>query len=517
MIDFVAAPREAYNADTRAARAGLSEALWKLCYLGIMLVAARELLASGVSPSVIAWICFWLGAVVICYHPPASVPIIIALSLAGDMALMPWYPFTKNLSSVESLLYLNNAAIISPAEIYLALSLGSWLVRPLFRRSYAWQGGALFAPMASFTAFLVFGLVYGLSRGGDITVALWEARAIFYIPAMYLLVVNLVCSREQLNYAIWAAMAGIIVKAIAGVWYVAMVLSFDVSSVERIAEHPSSIHFGALIVMALAVWVYRGSAGKRLVLTAALPVVLFSLFANQRRASFVTLAVAVALIALVLFRERRRAFLLIVPVCAVCFALYTAAFWNNTSPIGMPARAIRSVVDSSGGNTRDQASNYYRILENINTMATIKSAPLTGVGFGNKFLVVVSMADISTFVWWEYITHNSIMWIWIKTGVGGFASMVALMGLGLMLGGQAIWRLPADELGAIALGSTLYLLMHLVFAYVDMSWSVQSMVYVGMTLGILAILEPIAANPPPSPAARWPWQPPPPPPAGLRP
>lgn len=517
MINTLHIRRHSYNADRQVWRNRLTFWLWGGVYLGILVLTARHLIGSNISPSTIAWLCFWSGIALIGYHPRAGVYMVVGLTLMGDMALLPWYPFTKNLSSYESLLFLSNAAIISPAEAYMAATLLSWAVRVLFRRKFDWRGGELFYPMLSFTAFVIFGLAYGILRGGNLTIALWEARAILYIPLMYLLVVNLIKTRDQVNKVIWAAMLGIIVKAIAGVWHVATVLGFDLSSVERIAEHPASIHFDAVIVMALAVWVYRGSPLKRLVLTTALPVVLFSLFANQRRASFLTLAIAVVVVALVLYRERRLAFYLIVPVCALVFAGYTVAFWGNTSPIGMPARAIRSVVDSSGGNARDQASNVYRILENINTMATIKSSPLTGVGFGNKFLVVVSMADISTFEWWEYITHNSIMWIWMKTGLGGFASMIFMVGSGMMIGGRAVWRMPNDEMGAIALGSTLYLLMHFIFAYVDMSWSVQSMVYVGSTLGLLCVLEPIVGKQAPRPALRWPWQPPPPAPAGLRP
>lgn len=516
MIGTLSLRRGAYNAEIQARRNLLIAWLWGLAYLGAVAVTARHLLSDGIGPSTIAWLFFWIGIGAICYAPRLGVYLTVGLTLAGDMSLLPWYPFTKNLSSYESLLFLSNAAIVNPAEVYMALTMGSWLLRPLFRRSFDWRGGPLFWPLASFTAFVAFGLGYGLSRGGDMTIALWESRAIFYIPLMYLLVVNLVQTSEQVNRVVWAAMIGIIVKAIAGVWYVATVLKFDLSSVERIAEHPASIHFDSLIVLALAVWIYRGSTGKRIVLTLTLPMLLFSLFANQRRASFLVLAIAVALMAVVLFRERRLAFFLIVPPLALIFAVYCLAFWGSTSPIAMPARAIRSVVDSSGGNARDQASNLYRILENINTMATIKAAPLTGVGFGNKFIIVVPMADISSFVWWEYITHNSVMWIWMKTGLGGFASMIFVLGSGLMIGGRAVWRMPANEMGAIALSSTLYLVMHFVFAYVDMSWSIQNMVYVGTTLGILAVLEPIVAAPAPRPARRWPWQPVPPPPPGLR-
>ncbi|NJO82710.1 MAG: O-antigen ligase family protein [Blastochloris sp.] len=507
MINTLHIRRKSYDAEEHFHSNRLVFAAWVVGYMGIILLTARTIISSNVNPSLIAWLIFWSGIVVIAHTPRIGIYLIVGLTLAGDMAILPWYPFTKNMSSYESLMFLSNAAIISPAEVFMTFTLGAWLIRPLFRRIFDWCGGALFVPMAVFSGSIVLSLGYGLVRGGDPTIALWETRAILYIPLMYLLVVNLIRTPAQIQAVIWAAMLGVIAKAIAGLWYVGTVLQFDLSSVERIAEHPASIHFNALIVMAMATWVYRSSAVQRLVLTSALPIAIFSLFANQRRASFVALGIAILLIALVLFRERRFSFFIIVPIATLFLAVYAAAFWNSTTPIAMPARAIKSVISADESNARDQASNMYRILENINTMATIRSAPIMGVGFGNKFLIVVSMADISTFVWWEYITHNSIMWIWMKAGLFGFAAMIFLIGSALMLGAQAIWRLPNNGMGAIALGSTLYLMMHFTFAYVDMSWSIQSMVYVGTSMGILSILELTVKNHKPRHVARWPWQP----------
>jgi hypothetical protein len=517
MIQTIAAQRSSFHADHQARRREVVAALWMSCYLGIVLASTWHLLTNSLSLSTAAWLIFFGGAAAIIYRPVTGVYMLAGLTLFGDFTLVPWYPFTKNLSSYESLLFLHNAAIFSPLEIFLALTLLSWLVRVLFRRERAVHTGPLWWPLAAFTGFVTYALFYGLGRGGDTTIALWESRAIFYMPLIYLLTVNLIKTRGQINAVIWWAMLGIILKAVAGFWVVVTVLDFKLGVVERIAEHSTSIQLDAVIVMAAAAWVYRASALKRLVLTTALPLVVLVLFANQRRASFLTLAVALALMAVVLFRERRTAFYLIVPALSLLFIGYSLAFWGSTSPIAMPARAVRSVIDPSGGNTRDQASNTYRIIENFNIMVTIKSAPLTGVGFGQKFFVAISMADISdSFVWWEYITHNSIMYMWMKTGLGGFASLIFLLCYALMVAARTTWRMPPDDMGAIALTATLYLLMHFMFAYVDMSWFGQNMIFVGLSMGLIGLLERVVDARPAPTARRWPWQAEPPPPPGLR-
>jgi O-antigen ligase len=113
------------------------------------------------------------------------------------------------------------------------------------------------------------------------------------------------------------------------------------------------------------------------------------------------------------------------------------------------------------------------------------------------------MPDISFFIWWEYITHNSILWIWIQTGVGGFVSVIFLIGMAMIVGVRVLWRMPGGDLSAFALMAMLYIVMHFIFAYVDMSWEAQSMIYVGTMMGLLNSLERIAAKPVPHPRQHW--------------
>jgi O-antigen ligase len=113
--------------------------------------------------------------------------------------------------------------------------------------------------------------------------------------------------------------------------------------------------------------------------------------------------------------------------------------------------------------------------------------------------------------------HNSIIWVWLKMGVGGFVALLYFVGMALLVGVRALLRMPRDEMSAIALVATLYVMMHFIYAYADISWDAQSMLYMGMMMGILASLERIVAQPVFPPPKRWPWQPDPAPPAGLLP
>jgi O-antigen ligase len=157
-------------------------------------------------------------------------------------------------------------------------------------------------------------------------------------------------------------------------------------------------------------------------------------------------------------------------------------------------------------NARDEASNEYRVVENVNTNFTIHQKALTGVGFGQKFFVIVPLPDISFFVWYEYITHNSIMWVWMQTGFFGFMSLLIMVGSTIMIGFHAYDRMPPGDEKAIGLTALLYVVMHFVYAYVDMSWENQSMILVGASIGIIGSLQWVMSRPIPAPRRRYRWQ-----------
>jgi O-antigen ligase len=508
--------RELLSAEAQKRRANGVWRGWYGAMIGLSALICLMMLARGPAPNLIAWLILLGGVVATVYQPRYGVYLIAGLSLAGDLLLLPWYPFNKNFSSAESALFLANGVIVSPIETMIVLTLAVWVGRGLVERKLEFYAGPLFWPSLLFIISITIGLLYGIGRGGNVNIALWSTRYMFLLPLMLVLVSNLIQTRAHVNSLMWWIAAGIIFNSIAGFIYVASELKFDTSQVERIAEHTSSVHINTIFILAALAWYFRGSFWKRLVLPPTLIVLAISYFANQRRASYIALAFAVICFALLLFWQNRRLFWVLVPLGAVVGTLYLAAFWNGGGgPIGAPAFTIRNSIAPVPGSHED-GSNLYRKLENMNTMFTIKQAPITGVGFGNKFIAIVPMADISFFIWWEYITHNSILWIWMQSGALAFFALLFLIGFAVAYGARTLLRLPRDDMSAIGYVALFYILMHFVFAYVDMSWDAQNMMYVGAMMGLLNAFERILSRPIPMPPPRWAWQTVVPPPPGLR-
>jgi len=505
------------TASAVARRANAAWRAWFVIFMGLTGLIALSLRRGATSVAPIAWLIFLLCLAAIIYRPRYGIYLIVFLTLVGDAVLSPVYPFIKNFSSGESLFYLNGALNFNPLELCLVVTALSWLGGGVMRRKVTFYISPLTWPALIFFGFIIFGLVWGLARRGSMNIALWEARAICYLPMMVILATNLLEKREHINHVLWAAMLALFIEALVGVYFVFVTRQGDLTGMEAIAEHSMSIHEGTLFVLLIASWLYGASRTKRIVLPLMAPLVLLAFASNQRRASYIALLLAVALIGVALYKVRRTLFWYIMPPLALLGMIYIAAFWNSSGgTLGMPARAVRSVI-APVKDGRDDRSNVYRDIENINTAFTIHSVPLTGIGFGHKFYVIVPLPDISFFVWYEYITHNSIMWIWMQIGAGGFFSMIFLVGMALMTGVRATWRMPAGDMAAAGLTATLYLVMHFIYAYVDMSWEVQSMIYVGAMMGLIGSLEHIVGVPVPARPRRWPWQPQPLPPPGLAP
>ncbi len=501
-------------AHLQARRSAISDLIWMLGILGMTSLIGFMMLRDGPSPAILAWIAYLLGIAAIVYRPRYGVYLIVFFTLLGDALLSPWYPFNKNFSSFESLLFLNNSVSFTPLESYLGLTLISWLSRMAFTRQWKVYWGPLSIPVLTFIAFIAFSLFYGILTGGNLTMALWQSRTIFYLPMMVLFVGNLIERREHISWLMWAIILPICIDGISGSTYVATVLQFDLGGVERIAEHSLSIHFNAIYIILCAIVMFRASSSKRTVIISMLPFVMLAYVANNRRASFISLGIVLVLMAIVLYRVNRKAFWLIVPMVAAIGIAYTVVFWNAGGPLGAPAKAVRSVIGEP--DLRDASSNIYREQENLNILFNIHSKPLTGIGFGNRFYIIVQMADISNnFPFYEYLTHNSFLWIWMYAGAGAFFSLLILIGMSIVVGVRTLYRMPGGDLSMTAAFAVLYVIMHFIYTYVDMSWEGQSMILVGTSMGLINSLMHIVAKPVPIPRKRWNWQPDPKPVPGL--
>jgi O-antigen ligase len=187
-------------------------------------------------------------------------------------------------------------------------------------------------------------------------------------------------------------------------------------------------------------------------------------------------------LSVVVFFRRRRAFLAVVPLVVLLTAGYTVAFWNATSGVGFGAQAIKTVIAPDSVSERDRSSDLYRAIENYDLAYTLRAEPLTGVGFGKPFYRPIPLPDISFFVFYQYIPHNTIVWVWLKLGYFGFISMLVMFATTIRAGTRAALRVPSGNTLAVAVGALAAVVMFILFAYVDIAFTAQSSVFLAVAV-----------------------------------
>jgi hypothetical protein len=173
-------------------------------------------------------------------------------------------------------------------------------------------------------------------------------------------------------------------------------------------------------------------------------------------------------------------------------AVYLPIFWNASGMLAQPARAIRSISDPD---PRDAASNLSRDLEKVNIRATLRAYPLTGVGFGQPFLQVVAIPDISFFPFWNFEPHHNLFWIWFKTGLLGYVMFWMLIGTSLMRAAHLAKTLPDADLKVAALLVISGIVATLTFCYVDLGLTMGRVtILLGTLFGLVAVLDQIPSK-----------------------
>lgn len=395
--------------------------------------------------------------------------------------------------------------IASPLELLLILSAVIWLIKGIVSRNLAFRGGDLGWFTALFFAALMAGLVRGAAGGGDLYVAFWEVRSLLYLGVGYLLAANLIRTRRDVSILVTLFLVASGVYAVEGAMRYIVWIRPDTLGVapEFNYSHEVVIFLAVLVLQGIIQVVVGGPLWRRILGLALLPLGMVTLLATQRRAGYIALAIAFLLMTIPWMVRHRKAVLLILMPAVIGAAIYLPVFWNNTGFLGQPARAVRSL---SAPDARDASSNEYRDMELVNVIGTIRADPLLGVGFGRPFTFYVPLPDLSWWPFWRYQPHHNILWMWLKIGAPGFALFFLLMMGALSLASSRALTLSDPSLITFAYIAIVGIVATMVFCWVDLGLTNGRVtLYLGVVLGVLAVLRQIDAEAPVPPAARPRW------------
>jgi O-antigen ligase len=414
-------------------------------------------------------------------RPVVGVYAVTLLTLVGDEAVAGWYPFAKNFSSRESISYVSDALTITPIDLMLGVTVLAWLLQSYGRHTWTFRRGALGVPMLIFGALVLFALARATVGVGDTRIAIFEGRAMLYLPVLYVLIVQLVQTRKQFRVLFAVAFSGVLLHSLLALNYYRGLPGAARSELERLTEHSASIHIAALVIILFSTFVIPGCSSRLRLLTLAAAVPTAWVFVlSQRRSGAVAFGVGVIMVVIVLARVRPRSLKIVVPLLAIVTTAYLVAFWNTSGSFGLGAQAFKSVFAGEELEQVDQSSDLYRQIEAFNLWFTIRTAPLTGVGFGNPFYQPYPLPPLSGFEFRLYIPHNSFLWVWLKLGIVGFVAMLFLTARTIQHGARHVVRIGRGNDAALMMGAVAYVVMYLVYSYVDIAWDARSMVFLAI-------------------------------------
>lgn len=400
-------------------------------------------------------------------------------------------PFFQNLNNYTAL-----SLSFSPAEILMVTGLiGWWANAAATPHSLMRPSGRLLGAYVVYVCIVLLAAIRGVLAGGDTNIVLWELRPQVYGFILFVLAASLVRERRHLLWLVGILFVGTSLKAVLGFIRYFFTFDRDLSRFDSILAHEES-YFLALFLLALAcvlIW-YRQ---RRLVLPLLVmaPFVVVTLLENRRRAALIALGFAIIVVAIlgIRFDGRERIRVAVISsVLALVLTVFIAVNWNKQ--YGIVGQIVRPVHSLFQPDDRDFSSNLYRTNENANLRLTFDSNKILGVGFGSPMQVVFPLADITqSYPLWQYIPHNTLLWIGMRMGVLGFMAFFGLIGMAILEGVHQAASRSDPLVRAIAVFAIAAIVAQLVVAYGDLQLeNYRNMIFLGALIGILDALPRIA-------------------------
>lgn len=458
------------------------------------LVIAYFALSSAYPQFSVAATLYMLGIAVTLAKPRIGAYLLIFLAIVGEPDTMSWYPFNKNGSSAESILFVDDRLVASPFEGYIAVLVVAILLHRLRNGEPMRVATPYTMPTIILGGAVFVAVGWGVVSGGELSLAINQTRALMAIPVLFLIFVNLF-DRRTARTALWVVIWAVLIESFFALYWFFTVLDAPgrrllLDAGASPVTHTSAIQYNVVLFALAAVALLRNSPlSMRIMLPVMmLPVGLIYVIA-ERRAAVGGLVIAFVLLMYVLGRRQPGRFWLIAPIVSVFFLGYSAAFWNSTSSAGFPVQAIKSQIVEDP-NAADSASDLYRAAENFNLYVAFRSNPVLGTGFGKPFPTPIPLPDISgTFPLWQYFPHNSMLSLWAFGGVLTIGSWLYVGYAGVRGGTRATLeaKRPGDVLTAMS--GTAMVLMVLLYSYLDISFDNQTMLVIALGLAMISCVQ----------------------------
>lgn len=306
--------------------------------------------------------------------------------------------------------------------------------------------------------------VYGMATGGNFKASLWQIRNLLWLgPASFIYFLMLRGPQDALTLgkvifaaALWKAAIGIY-------YYLALCRPFNFRP-DIINTHADTILYVTAIAMVMANALHRKTAGSAALALFTTPLLLIATILNSRRIAYVSLAaITVVAVALLPPGRLKRWITVTVLVISALMPIYVRLGSSFGSIIFRPAVEVSTLL------AEDDSSASFRDTENYNVVTTVRGAPLFGYGFGHGYQEHVPAVFIEQhFSLYQYIPHNTMLWLWLLGGLVGFTILWMPFLVGSFFALRAHRAARSDDERTIALTCVAVIIAHEFQIYADM-------------------------------------------------
>jgi hypothetical protein len=415
----------------------------------------------------------------------------LAMVLLFDQFFIPGFePITykvmyfRNLKEIPYVPSLS-AGVVNPLELQMMLIIGIWFIVASFKKNLKLVGIPMWGFALAFYLMLVFSFLYGLKRGGDFLPAVWEIRALFYLGVCYVMVPQVIRTKEQLYTLMWVIITCISYKAFQGFSRYAY-LGFTFNDLPTLTNHEDPKFFVDLIVLLIAFVMFDVKSKQRTTLLWLLLLLVLGFYAGQRRATYAAIVPAFAAFIAIVPGKQQKLFVRTLAPIFIFMVIYCAIFWNIDNKFAAPVKLIKSGLSTDKETSGEHYySNLYRDVERYDLAQTFLRYPVLGIGFGNKYDQPMKLVPIP-FPLRDWITHNAILWVLVKTGAVGFCIFWLFFNSFAFKAAMTLPKLNDPYLKALCAFTVTVIVTQLVVSNYDLQLTYyRNMVFLGTVMGLL--------------------------------
>ena len=429
-------------------------------------------------------------------------PVLAVYVLVACATVLEIFPlgFKDSLTDTSGFfLNLNNTMKLpisaSPAELVMLGALLAWFRAQRQDRTLR-PSGPLLKAYGVYLAVLLLAEIHGLAAHGDFNISLWELRPQVYGFVCFLLAASLIRDERQLRILGAVFVLSAAAKVAVGYNRYFVTLRGDLGSAEAILAHEDSYFLSLLVVAAAVALIWYGRRRVVLALLVMAPLASLVMLENRRRVGVLALGAALVLVAVLGFwfeRQMRWKVAVVALALGLTYAAFLSVYWNKE--YGVAAQLVRPVHSLFEPDQRDFSSNLYRENEDADLTFTYRQNRLIGIGMGLPMAVVFPLADISQqYPFWQYIPHNTVLWIPMRTGVLGMMAFWGMIGMALLQGMRAMRSVTSPFLRATVAFALAGIIAELVVGYGDLQLeNYRNMIFTGTAIGLINAAERVRA------------------------